>query len=84
MIETIVRWKHLKHPNIVPFLGVTKSPIHLVSAWTPGVQLNTYITRHPDANRLELVRISLLSSRTLLTPFQVNWHCKRAFFPPFQ
>ena len=77
MIEAIVQWKHLKHPNIVPFLGVTNEPIHFVSARTPGVQLDGYITHHPDTNRLELVGISLLSSQTFLRPFQVNWHRKR-------
>ena len=76
MIEAIVKWKHLIHPNVVPFLGVTDKPIHFVSAWTPGVQLNKYITLHPGTSRLELVGISLFSPRILLTPSQVDWHCK--------
>lgn len=72
MIDAVFKFKYLTHPNIVPFLGVTDIPIHFVSAWTPGVQLNKYITDHPDANRLELVGVLLLISRVKLTPFQVN------------
>ncbi|KAF9791978.1 kinase-like domain-containing protein, partial [Thelephora terrestris] len=53
--EEIIRWKRLVHPNIVPFLGITLEPIHIVSAWRPGVTLDKYTTDHPGANRLDLV-----------------------------
>ena len=48
--------KHLKHPNIVPLLGVTTEPLELISEWMPGGDLLGYIAKHPDADRLSLVR----------------------------
>ncbi|KAF9792029.1 kinase-like domain-containing protein [Thelephora terrestris] len=51
----IVKWKRLMHPNIVPFLGITNRPIHLVWARAPGVELSRYINNHPDSNRLDLL-----------------------------
>ncbi|KAF9792026.1 kinase-like domain-containing protein, partial [Thelephora terrestris] len=51
----IVKWKRLTHPNIVPFLGITNEPIHVVWAQAPGVDLSEYINNHPDTNRLDLL-----------------------------
>ena len=56
--------KHLKHPNIVPFLGATTDPLELISEWMPGGELLGYIAGHPDADRLSLVRF--LSTRCQL------------------
>ena len=53
--------KHLKHPNVVPFLGATTDPLELISEWMPGGELLGYIAGHPDADRLSLVRF--LSTR---------------------
>ena len=50
-----VTWKHLNHPNIVPFLGATLDPPQLVSAWMSGGSLREYINEHPGKNRLVLV-----------------------------
>ena len=57
--------KHLKHPNIVPLLGVTTEPLELISEWMPGGELLGYIAGHPDADRLSLLRF--LSTRCQLT-----------------
>lgn len=48
-------WKHLTHPNIVPLLGITLTPLQLISAWMPGGELKEYVTSHPDMDRLGLV-----------------------------
>ena len=50
-------WKRLTHPNILPLLGVTIDPPQLVSEWMPGGDLQEYIKRDADANRLELVGV---------------------------
>ena len=48
-------WKHLTHPNIVPLLGVTITPLQLISDWMPGGELREYLKNNPDAKRLKLV-----------------------------
>lgn len=47
--------KHLKHPNIVPLLGVTFDPFELISDRMPGGDLPGYIANHPNTDRLSLV-----------------------------
>ncbi|KAF9643894.1 kinase-like protein [Thelephora ganbajun] len=51
-----VMWKRLKHPNIVPLLGVTITPLQLISTWMPGGNLPEYIRTHPNADRLAFLR----------------------------
>ena len=67
-------WKHLKHPNIVPFLGVTMDPIQLISDWMPGGDLTEYIANNPDADRLGLVGVLSTSSHETLIPSPVIWY----------
>lgn len=50
-------WKHLKHPNILPLLGVTTTPFQLVSNWVSGGDLPEYIEKHPDGDRRRLVGV---------------------------
>ena len=52
--EAIV-WKRLEHHNIVPLLGITPTPLQLISKWMPGGDLPEYIKKNPDADRLGLV-----------------------------
>jgi len=47
--------KHVRHRNIVPFLGATLDPPQLLSAWMPGGGLVEYVTANPEKNRLRLV-----------------------------
>ncbi|KAF9643892.1 kinase-like protein [Thelephora ganbajun] len=53
--QEAVIWKCLKHPNILLLLGVTTSPLRLVSDWMSGGNLQEYIEKHPDTDRLELL-----------------------------
>ena len=48
----------MKHQNIVPLLGVTSTPLQLVSEWMPGGDLTEYVKKHPEVDRLELVCVS--------------------------
>jgi len=50
-------WKRLKHPNVLPLLGVTLVPFQLVSHWMPGGDLLEHIKKHPDVDRLGLVGV---------------------------
>jgi len=50
-----VTWKHLRHRNMVPFIGATLDPLQLVSAWMPTGGLTEYVTAHPKSDRSGLV-----------------------------
>ena len=50
-------WKRLKHKNIVPLLGITPSPLQLISEWIPSGDLTEYLKKNPDADRLGLVGV---------------------------
>ena len=50
-----VLWRHLRHPNIVPLLGMIIDPLQLVSASMPGGSLTEYIVNHPTTDRISLV-----------------------------
>jgi hypothetical protein len=61
-------WKRLEHPNIVPFLGITSTPLQLVSVWMPGGDLTEHITKHPNADRLGLVSVNSVLPESTLIP----------------
>ena len=48
-------WKKLRHPNVVPFVGVTKNPLQFISEWMPNGILTEYVSENPGANRIGLV-----------------------------
>ena len=53
-------WKHLKHRNIVPLLGILSTPaqpLQLISEWMPGGVLPEYVNKHSDSDRLGLVGV---------------------------
>lgn len=58
--EAVV-WKRLRHPNVVPFLGVTTAPFQLVSRWMPNGTLTDYVNAKHHVNRISLVRVRLHS-----------------------
>ena len=54
-------WKALRHPNVLPLIGVTMSDTQfaMVSDWMVNGNINDFVKAHPDANRIELVKCSL-------------------------
>lgn len=50
-------WKHLKHPNVVPLLGVTVTPPQLISEWMPNGDLLENVKK-PNADRVGIVGIA--------------------------
>ena len=52
-------WKRLRHPNIVPFIGVTTDPLQIISEWMPNGTLMEFVERNPGASRIGLVSPSL-------------------------
>ena len=64
-------WKHLNHPNIVPFKGITFDPLQLVSEWMPGGELRDYVMNNRDTNLITFVRKFLSTSTQYFTPPQL-------------
>ena len=64
-------WKTLRHPNVLPLIGVTMSETQftMVSDWMVNGNINDFVKAHPDANRLELVGSSLVISQLLLQAY---------------
>ncbi|KAF9785442.1 kinase-like domain-containing protein [Thelephora terrestris] len=52
-----VIWRHLRHSNILPLVGVAIGPgrCSLVSNWMDNGTINAFIERNPDANRVDLL-----------------------------
>lgn len=55
--KEVVMWKNLRHPNVLPLLGVTMSYGHfaIVSEWMTNGNINEFVKAHEDANRFEPV-----------------------------
>jgi len=53
----VVTWKALRHPNVLPLLGVTMVDTRLVmvSKWMVNSSIDKFVKMHADADRLELV-----------------------------
>jgi len=60
--------RHLKHRNIVPFLGITSDPLQLISEWMPGGVLTEHLKEHPDANLTGFVGAPPVVLDSKLTP----------------
>jgi len=60
-----VAWKHLRHPNILPLLGVSLNEhrFALVSEWMENGNINEFIGEDRHVNRTELVRCYLTLER---------------------
>ena len=52
-----MQWKALRHPNVLPLLGVrmTENEFAMISEWMPNGNINGFVAVHQDANRFELV-----------------------------
>ena len=75
-------WKRLKHPNIVPLLGITLTPFQLISNWMSGEDLPEYTKKHPDADRLKLVGVPPVSFIPRLLPSPAVRHCRGSLLSP--
>jgi len=61
-------WKSLRHPNVLPLIGVTMSDAQfaMVSDWMVNGNIADFVKAHPDANRLDLVGFPSVLSRSSL------------------
>ena len=71
LFHEIVIWRRLSHPNVLPVLGVSPKlfPLCIVSEWMIDGNIMDFVSKHPEVNRLRLVReISVFLSRILKYP----------------
>jgi serine/threonine protein kinase len=61
-----VAWKHLRHPNILPLLGVTVSEhrFAMVSEWMENGNIIEFVGKDKHVNRTELVRCTSMPTPT--------------------
>ena len=55
--KEVVTWKTLRHPNVLPLLGVTLGErlFARVSEWMVNGNIIEFVEAHRNANRFELV-----------------------------
>ena len=61
-----VAWKHLRHPNVLPLLGVTVSEYRfaMVSEWMENGNIIKFVKKDKHVNRTELVRRCSMPTHT--------------------
>jgi len=64
--KEVVAWTSLRHPNVLPLLGVMMSSNHLAMAseWMENGNINEFIKARRDANRFELVMFTANAHHT--------------------
>ena len=50
----------MKHPNIVPFLGVARKPLRFVSEWMQYGTVTEFVNERPYVNRILLVSLFIV------------------------
>ena len=68
--KEVVTWKSLHHLNVLPLMGVTMTDgrFEVVSEWMVNGNINEFLKKNPDADRLKLVSV----------PFEVQLFLPRA------
>ena len=58
-----VTWRHLRHPNILPFLGadLEQHRLAIISEWMDHGNINEYLKERKEVNRVQLVSRRLFS-----------------------
>ncbi|KZT57514.1 kinase-like protein [Calocera cornea HHB12733] len=58
----ILRWVHLRHPNVLPFLGTARlgaevfRPVCFVSPWVKNGNIMEYLATHKEVDKLPLIQ----------------------------
>ena len=69
-----VAWKHLRHPNILPLIGVTmdSQQFAMISAWMENGNINEFVGKDQHVNRIELVSVDPTPTGSRLIRSQVD------------
>lgn len=55
-LNEVILWKYLVHPNILPFLGVSRiKKLSLVSEWMDNGSIINHLQKVPTVDRLKFV-----------------------------
>ena len=79
--KEVILWKNLRHPNVLPLLGVMLNDHHfaMVSEWMDNGNIDEFAKTNGDVNRFELVGNSsycLLHPSLMMKLFPTAWrHC---------
>ncbi|KAH8790440.1 hypothetical protein DL96DRAFT_1488202, partial [Flagelloscypha sp. PMI_526] len=64
-------WRQLIHPNILPFMGISRTAFHdqlcMVAPWMQSGTITDYLEKHPTSDRKALVSLHFSSYQFLLT-----------------
>jgi len=79
LFREIAIWRRLSHPNVLPVLGVSPKlfPLCIITEWMTNGNIMDFASKHPEANRLHLVRRPPVSHTSLRT--QTNTEAYRGF-----
>ena len=60
-------WRFLRHPNVLPLIGVSISEnrLAMVSAWMENGNINQFVQAHPEANLFKLVSLHSIRFHSL-------------------
>jgi len=61
--KEVVTWRTLRHPNILPLIGVmmTESQFAMISDWMENGNINEFVKANPEADKFGLVCLPLPS-----------------------
>jgi hypothetical protein len=53
-------WRTLRHPNVLPLIGVmmSESQFAMISDWMADGNICDYVKKYPSVNRIELVGVA--------------------------
>jgi serine/threonine protein kinase len=65
----VIAWRHLRHPNILPFIGVNleRHKLAMVSEWMDHGNINEFVENYTGVNRAQLVSDYAISRESDVT-----------------
>ena len=58
LFQEIIIWRRLSHPNVLAVMGVSPKlfPLCVITEWMVDGNITDFTAKHPEVNRLRLVR----------------------------